>query len=167
MARDGAGLYLRNGYWAFRYKDGSGKWCEKSTGKRKERDAWRAKDQFLTDLENGNLPGDMAEWTLSAAAEHWCEWRLATASPKTASVESRLLRQVKRVLGDDRLLKTLHPHDVEQYQAVRRHSVGPRDGEPGSVLPARNLEEGEPMGTLPRPLSSAESAEDQHRPGPN
>ena len=132
MARNGSGLYLRNGYWAFRYRDASGKWREKSTGKTKAREASREKENFLASLENGTLPGEMAAWTLRQAADSWLELRSALKPGRTSEGEKRFLKQVLNVLGDQRLLQSLKPHDLEQYQATRlkgtatRKPVGPR-----------------------------------------
>jgi hypothetical protein len=75
MARNGDGLFLRNGYWAFKYPDGVGRWPEKSTGLKNQSQAFMAKARFLQALKDGSLPEDMATWTLKQAAEHWCAIR--------------------------------------------------------------------------------------------
>jgi integrase len=127
MARDGEGIYQRSGIWCFRYKDDlRGIWREKSTGVRKRGAARRIKRQFLDDLEQGNLPAETAAWSLEQAGRHWLEVRAATKREKTASVERRLLRQVRKVLGDGRVLRTISAADLEAYQVTRRRSVGPR-----------------------------------------
>jgi integrase len=124
MARNGEGLYPRRGVLCFRYRDPeSGKWREKSTGQTKTSKGWREKQRFLQDLENGNLPTDMANWTLKQASDQWLEWRAATKSSKTASVERRLMRQVRKVIGDSKVLRTITPRTIEAYQATRRKSV--------------------------------------------
>ena len=128
MARNGDGLFLRNGYWAFRYRDDARKWPEKSTGKKNKNQALVAKARFLKDLEDGNLPEDMATWTLKQAAEHWCSVRSVTKPGKTAETERRFLKQVMAVFGESRTLQTLKPHDVERYQVVRLKGAGGRRG---------------------------------------
>jgi len=118
MGRDGDGLFERNGVWSFRYRDAMGKWREKSTGHRRRREAWRAKQKFFEALENGNLPSDRAKWTLSQAANEWCDYRSVTKGPKTAQTERRFLKQVVRVLNNNRLAR-ITPHDLERYQVAR------------------------------------------------
>ena len=128
MARDGDGLFLRNGYWAFKYRDDAGQWHEKSTGKKKQSQALLEKARFLQALIDGNLPEDMATWTLKQAAEHWCAIRSVTKPGKTAETERRFLKQVMAVLGEGRTLQTLKAHDIERYQVTRLKGTGARKG---------------------------------------
>src|SRR5436305_1056935 len=127
MPRNGEGLFPRNDIYSFRYLDpATGRWREKSTGKRNKRDAWREKLEFLNRLDNGTLPNEQADWTLDQAINSWRQYRAVSASLKTVSVERRLVRQVRNILGGERKLRTITPHDVENYQVTRRQTVGPR-----------------------------------------
>lgn len=121
MARNGEGLFLRNGVWGFRYRDPhTGHYRERSTGKRKKSEAWRAKDQFLRDLDAGSLPREVADWKLKDAAELWLEHRIATRSQKTADDERGFLRQLISLFGADRILKRITLQDLMRYQVKRR-----------------------------------------------
>jgi integrase len=126
MARNGDGLFLRNGYCAFKYRDGAGNWREKSTGKKSLSQALLVKTQFLKQLEDGTLPEDMATWTLKQAADHWYELRSVTKPGKTAETERRFLKQIIAVLGEGRILQSLKPHDLEFYQVKRLKGNGTR-----------------------------------------
>ena len=50
MARNGDGLFRREGIWVFKYKDQSGVYREKSTGKHKQPKAREYKHNFLEKL---------------------------------------------------------------------------------------------------------------------
>jgi integrase len=126
MGRNGNGLFLRDGFWAFRYRDDAGRWRERSTGKKKQSAAWQEKTKFLDALQQGTLPGDIAKWTLKQAAEHWYAVRSVTKPGKTAETEKRFLKQVMAVLGEKQTLQSLKPHDLERYQVLRLKGDGKR-----------------------------------------
>ena len=109
MGRNGDGLFLRNGYQAFKYRDDAGNWHEKSTGKKNQSQALLVKAQFLRQLEDGTLPEDMATWKLKRAADHWYDLRSVTKPGKTAETERRFLKQVITVLGEGGFCIFLRP----------------------------------------------------------
>jgi hypothetical protein len=62
------GLYRReNGIFAFRFKSPNAEWREKYTGSTDRAVALSFKRGFLTDLEKGTLPTEMAMWRLDQA----------------------------------------------------------------------------------------------------
>jgi integrase len=132
MARNGIGIFQHKNkprnkrYWCFAYKDAAGVWREKSTGKLDKKEAWDEKQRFLEKLEAGSLPTDMARWTLKAAIDDYNPYRLVTASRKTAQCERGYLRTVVKVWGENRVLNTLQPLDLERYQVTRRATVAAR-----------------------------------------
>lgn len=129
MSRAGEGLYQRGNVWHFKYRDPQTRvWRERTTGKTLKRDAFKVKQEFLTDMEAGTLPNDMSVWTLKAAIEDFCDYRQATIAPKTARMERSFLRVLvnvrdkedKPVLAEASVLNTLTPRDLEKYQVARR-----------------------------------------------
>lgn len=132
MARNGIGLFQHKNkprnkrYWCFGYKDAQGVWREKSTGTLDKKKAWEEKQKFLDQLEAGSLPTDMAQWTLKAGIDDYNAYRLVTASRKTAQCERGYLRTVVKVWGENRVLNSLQPLDLERYQVTRRASVAAR-----------------------------------------
>ena len=67
MARNGDGLFRRDGIWYFKYKDLSGVYREKSTGKKKQPEARQYKHDFFEKLRQNQLPTDEAKWSLGQA----------------------------------------------------------------------------------------------------
>ena len=124
-ARDG--LYTReNGIFAFRYKNSDGLWREKYTGTADRREARDIKKKFLDQLADGELPTDMAKWTVEQAATQWVEQHAAhLTSEKARSNEKYYLRQLVKRLGNRRL-ESITLADLKNYQAQRRKQVRER-----------------------------------------
>ncbi len=124
-ARDG--LYTReNGIFAFRYKNSDGLWREKYTGTADRREARDIKKKFLGQLADGELPTDMAKWTVEQATTQWVEQHAAhLTSEKARSNEKYYLRQLVKRLGNRRL-ESITLADLKNYQAQRRKQVRER-----------------------------------------
>lgn len=123
MKRDG--LYRReNGIFAFRYKDGAGRWREKYTGEVDRDEALKFKREFEDNLAKGTLPTDKAQWTVEQACTRWVEQHSAhLGSHQAKRNEYCLLRQLVRRLGS-RKLKSITLDDLKTYQANRHQEVG-------------------------------------------
>jgi integrase len=102
MKRDG--LYRRQGeIFAFRYKDATGVWREKYTGKIDRASAKKFRSDFLADITNGTLPTNMADWSLEKARTWWLEFRKPRIGRSTLDAEHYRLKPMIRILGDGRL----------------------------------------------------------------
>lgn len=129
MSRNGDGLYKRGSVYHFKYRDRTGKYHERSTGKRKLKEARAVRNRELQEVENNQFPTDMRTWTLERAIREWLPHRKVTVAPKSYSGEKRLLRQVVKVFGADRRLETFTEDDLRYYQVTRRNTIS-RLGQP-------------------------------------
>jgi integrase len=125
MKRDG--LYRRQGrIFAFRFKDKSGHWREKSTGEIERTEAVAFKDKWNDDNKNDLLPGRKSEWNVEQACSRYVEQHTARLkSLKARSNERSLLRQLTKRLGS-RKLKNITLDDLKDYQAERSKQVRER-----------------------------------------
>lgn len=112
------GLYRRGSIFAFRYKDLEGIWREKQTGKRDRQEAKDFRADFLSDLQDGNLPTQMAEWTLGQARTWWLEFRKPRIATGTLTAEGYRLKPMIRVLGNVRL-KRITNVELDNYVTTR------------------------------------------------
>ncbi|MGH9514189.1 MAG: tyrosine-type recombinase/integrase [Terriglobales bacterium] len=103
MSRKRDGLYRRGNIFAFRYKDADGIWREKQTGERDREEAKKFRTNFLTDIDSGTMPTQMAEWTLDQASKWWIEFRKPRVASPTLSAEGYRLKPMGRILGNIRL----------------------------------------------------------------
>ena len=94
MAWGDDGLHKRGDRWHLSYRDSDGTLREKSTRQTDYRKALEFKREFDNKLVNGELPTDMADWTLQKAVDKDTEHRKATSYGPTAAREARLLRPV-------------------------------------------------------------------------
>jgi hypothetical protein len=124
MARNGDGLHKRGDVWHFTYADLDGRLHEKTTGEHKQPDARRVRDRELELIRQGQLPTDMASWSLEQALSDWLEYRQATKARSTLPPEKSAVRHLKAIIGSTRRLETITAADVRRYQATRRRSVG-------------------------------------------
>ena len=69
MARDGENLYCRGRIWYFKFRGADGKYHERSTGTAKKMEARAFRDEALARFRNGQLPTEMAKWTLGARSK--------------------------------------------------------------------------------------------------
>jgi len=126
MARDGDGLFRRDGIWCFKYKNHCGVYQEKSTGKRKQPEAREYKHEFLEKLRQNQLPTDEAKWTLSQALAEWMQFRAATRPKASVAAEQTTCRHLNETIGEDRKLSTITAWDIRRYQMKRLETVGPK-----------------------------------------
>lgn len=126
MARDGDGLFRRDGIWYFKYKDQSGAYHEKSTGKRKQPAAREYKHDFLERLRQNQLPTDEAKWSLDQALGKWMQFREATRPKASVAAEQTACRRLKSVIGADRRLSSITAWDIRRFQMTRLATVGPK-----------------------------------------
>jgi integrase len=103
MSRKRDGLYRRGNIFAFRYKDADGIWREKQTGKREREDAKTFRKEFISQVDNGTLPTQMAEWTLQQAKDWWTDFRKPRVALGTLTAEGYRLKPMIRILGNLRL----------------------------------------------------------------
>ena len=126
MARDGDGLFRRSGIWYFKYKDQSGVYREKSTGKRKQPAAREYKHEFLEKLRQNQLPTEEAKWTLGQALNEWMEFRIATRPKTSVAAEQTACRHLAGIIGAQRRLTSITAWDIRRFQGKRAESVGPK-----------------------------------------
>jgi integrase len=126
MARNGDGLFRRDGIWYFKYKNQHGEYKEKSTGKRKQPEARDYKHEFLEKLRHNQLPTDEAKWTLERAFVRWMEFRAATRPKASVAAEQTSCRHLTEVIGGDRHLHSITAWDIRRYQMKRLESVAPK-----------------------------------------
>jgi integrase len=124
MARNGDGLFRRDAIWVFKYRDQSGVYREKSTGKHKQHEARAYKHEFLEKLRLNQLPTEEAKWTLDQALAKWMEFRSATRPKASVAAEQTACRHLKEVIGADRRLCSLTVWDLRRFQMKRLETVG-------------------------------------------
>ena len=112
------GLFKRDGVFAFRFKDATDAWREKSTSEHDRDKAKAFKDKFLRDLEDGTLPDEKAEWTLEKARQWWLEFRKPRVAGDTYTAEGYRLKPMIRILGNVRLKKITNT-DIDNYVTRR------------------------------------------------
>src|SRR5436190_3816081 len=104
MRKSRDGVYRReNDIFAFRYKDNGGRWREKYTATTDREQAKKFRQQFLSQVENGTLPTQMAEWTLEQARDWWLGFRKPRVAVSTLMAESYRLKPMINILGNVRL----------------------------------------------------------------
>jgi hypothetical protein len=118
MPRKRDGMYRRGNIFAFRYKDTIGVWREKQTGKRNRQEAKDFRADFLRDLQNGNLPTNMAEWNLEQARTWWLEFRKPRVAEGTLAAESYRLKPMIHIFGNLRL-KQITNVQIDNYTTKR------------------------------------------------
>jgi hypothetical protein len=118
MSRKRDGLYRRGNIFAFRYKDADGVWREKQTGKRDRQEAKDFRADFLSEVKNGTLPTQIAEWTLEQARTWWLEFRRPRVAGPTLAAESHRLKPMIRILGNVRL-RQIRNIDLDNYVTKR------------------------------------------------
>jgi integrase len=126
MARNGDGLFRRDGIWYFKYKDPGGLYREKSTGKKKQPEAREYKHGFLEKLRQNQLPTDEAKWSLGQALTAWMEFRAATRPKASVAADQTSCRHLNQVIGADRRLNNITGWDIRRYQMKRLETVGPK-----------------------------------------
>ena len=113
------GLYRReNGIFAFRFKSPNAEWREKYTGSTDRAVALAFKRGFLTDLEKGTLPTEMAMWRLDQAETWWIEFRRPRIAQSTIDSERYRLRHFRRILTNKRL-REISNADLDRYASKR------------------------------------------------
>jgi integrase len=126
MARNGDGLFRRDGIWYFKYKNPGGLYREKSTGKKRQPEAREYKHGFLEKLRQNQLPTDEAKWSLSQALAAWMEFRVATRPKASVAAGQTSCRHLNQVIGADRRLINISAWDIRRYQMKRLETVGPK-----------------------------------------
>lgn len=126
MARNGSNLHRRGRIYYYKYVDGNGKRHEKSTGAEKYAEARSIRDLELEKIRRGQLPNEMARWTLEQACRHWMEYRAATRERSTLPPERSSTRHLMAALGESKRLDRITSLDLIRYQMARRQTVGPK-----------------------------------------
>jgi hypothetical protein len=120
VARKRDCLYRREGgIFAFRYKDATGAWREKYSGETDREEAKKFRSQFLKQIEDGTLPGQMADWTLERAAAWWLEFRKPRIAAGTLTAEQYRLKPMIRILGSNTRLKQITALAIDRYTTTR------------------------------------------------
>jgi integrase len=117
-------LYPRKaagGNLCFRYQKPDGSWAEKSTGTDKRREAERVRRDFQQKMESGQLPTDMASWSVSEAEEWWIEQRRPPATEESTWNSERFrLKHFTRIVGAKRKLRDIQNYTLDEYVRRRR-----------------------------------------------
>lgn len=119
------GLHKRGekGIYHMCWRDERGCQREKSTRTSNYVEARKFQRDELQRIGKGQIPTEMADWTLRHSVEKYLEWRRASASRKTVAVETTLLRQVMNIFGGETLLRDIDEHGLRKYQAIRASTV--------------------------------------------
>ncbi len=118
MPRGKDGLHRRGNTFAFLYKGADGVWHEKCCGTRDREGARKFRRDFLSDLEQGSLPTEMADWRLDQAEQWWKEFRKPRTAENTQNSERYRLQHLRRIIGNKRL-KELTVTDLDNYVTAR------------------------------------------------
>ncbi len=118
MNRKRDGLYRRGNIFAFRYKDADGIWREKQTGKQERQEAKTFRADFLSELQSGNLPTRMSEWSLEDSRKWWLEFRKPRIAPGTLVAERYRLKPMITILGNVRLRQVTNV-ELDNYVTKR------------------------------------------------
>ncbi len=118
MPRGKDGLYRRDGILAFRYKDADGAWREKSTGARDRQQARDFRADFLREVKQGTLPGEMSNWRLEQAEQWWIEYRKLRTAENTQNSERYRLQHFRNILGNVKL-KDVTNRLLDDYVTAR------------------------------------------------
>lgn len=106
------------GIFTFRFKGFDGTWREKSCSTRDRQTAKRFRGDFLSNLKQGTLPTEMAEWRLDQAEKWWIEFRKLRTAENTQRSERYRLQHFRVVLGNKRLREVRSP-DLDDYVTSR------------------------------------------------
>jgi hypothetical protein len=110
--------------FAFRYQDALGEWQTHYTGSADRKAAEARRNQFITELEAGQLPTEMADWRLDQAERWWNEFRRPRISQSNLRSEPYRLQHLARLIGNVRL-KEISNHHLDSYQTRRlNQSIG-------------------------------------------
>src|SRR5437879_6174502 len=121
MSRTTDGLYRRGDYYDFKFKSpADGSWRERATRTSVYGEARKIRQDFLLDLENGNVPNDRARWTLKQATVAWLAERKNRIAQGSFASESTTIRTLLRVLGDaTRLEKLGNIQAIQRFENIR------------------------------------------------
>jgi integrase len=120
--RSNDGLYKRGARWYTKIKI-DGEFVEKSTGTANYNEAKQMRATLLADAAEGQLPNDMACWTLDQALEDWLSFRQAQRKHGSHAYEHTIAKHLKELLGTGKLLKSITPLDLRAYQKHRLKEV--------------------------------------------
>jgi integrase len=118
-------LHLRGEIWYTNVKlERDGRWHELTLGVRDKDEAERIRETKVKEfLEAQELP-DLAGMPLDTATEKWLTIRKTEVAPSTYSIDKERVKALKKRLGG-RILSTLAPQDIRNYQLARRQDVAP------------------------------------------
>jgi integrase len=128
-SRHNDGLHRRRGIWHFKMKVGGG-WKEFLTHTTNYNAARKVRQRSLQEYDAGNMPTDMAKWTIGKAGTVWKESRgreaeAGTISGRTYISESYLSKALVNSLSGKRLGE-ITLEDIEAYRSLRVTKVNPR-----------------------------------------
>jgi integrase len=113
------GLYRGNqDVFAFKYRGPDGAWKERYTDTTDAENAKVEKNKFDHALRNGDLPTEMAEWTLGQAKQWWLEFRKCRVAVGTLTAEQYRLKPMIRILGNIQL-KQITNVRIDDYVTKR------------------------------------------------
>ncbi len=127
--KDRDGLHRRpnkqGGIWYFHYRGADGRWHEKSTSTANYGEARQKRITELEKIARGELPAELAKWTLEKAAAAWQQERHSLILPVTAKGDEWTLKPLLKALGGKKL-GSIRASDVRAYQSARAAQVSAR-----------------------------------------
>ncbi len=127
--KDRDGLHRRpnrpGGIWYFHYRGADGRWQEKSTSTANYGEARQKRITELEKISRGELPAELAKWTLEKAAAAWQAERRSLILPVTAKGDEWTLKPLLKALGGKKL-GSIRASDVRAYQSARAAQVSAR-----------------------------------------
>src|SRR5262249_20376854 len=120
------GLHRRGRVWYTKVKlEKDKRWYELSLGTTSKDEAEGIKPRKIAEFrEQQELPA-YATMTLEKAAARWLAYRKSEVAPNTYRIDSERMKAVVKRLGN-RMLLSLRPEDIRQYQRDRRQEVSAR-----------------------------------------
>src|SRR5262249_1056589 len=120
------GLHRRGRVWYTKVKlEKDGRWYELTLGTTSKDEAGRIKPPKIAEfLEQQELP-EYATMTLEKASARWLADRKTEVAPNTHRIDNERMKAVVKRLGN-RMLSSLRPEDLRQYQRERRQEVSAR-----------------------------------------
>jgi len=119
-------LHKRGSIWYTKVKlEKDGRWHEITLGTTDKDEAEQIRDQKVKEfLDRQELP-DYATMTLDRASARWLADRKVEVAPNTYRIDSERMKALTKRLGG-RVLSSLRPDDIKQYQRERRQKVSAR-----------------------------------------
>src|SRR4051794_37797307 len=109
MPRNYDGLFkaANSHFHRFKFKDTDGEWRTKSTGTKDRKEAQRIKQEFLQQLKSGQLPNELAKWTVERAVTEHLAYQAAVLRPGSMPAQRTAAKHLVNIIGANRPLDSL------------------------------------------------------------